>query len=165
MAYIDISMIMFGSLLVIAAIFDVVYRIIPNWICGFVILLGFVVHVTFSGMAGWFTAGAGMLLGLALLLPLYIGKVLGAGDVKLMAAVCAYAGIGNVFNSLALIILMGGVVGVLHIIVNKATYFAPILVRYYPADRDIDRSLLPYGLAIAAGGVLAQLYTFVNLSI
>lgn len=164
MVQIDLPLIMFGSLLVVAAVFDLVYRIIPNWVCGFVILLGFVVH-TLSGPTGWFTAGTGLLLALVLLLPLYLGKILGAGDVKLMAAVCAFAGIGNVANSLALIILMGGVVGVLHIVINKATYYAPILVRYYPADREIDQSMLPYGLAIATGGLLAQFLTFVNLPI
>ena len=46
-----IPFVLFAGLLAIASFFDVAYRIIPNWVCGAVLLLGLVVII--GGVLGF----------------------------------------------------------------------------------------------------------------
>jgi prepilin peptidase CpaA len=95
-------------LVLIAAVYDLRFRRIPNWLnlCG--IILGFGLNAFLFQWSGTAKAGEGMLLALAVYLPLYLLRGMGAGDVKLMAAVGALVGPGNWLEIFIATALLGG---------------------------------------------------------
>ena len=62
------------------------------------------------GGLGWFGALKGLGVGLAVLLPVYWLRAMGAGDVKLMAMVGAFLGPGDVLKVVLATFVAGGVI-------------------------------------------------------
>ncbi|MGC2300686.1 MAG: A24 family peptidase [Acidobacteriaceae bacterium] len=94
---------------VIGSVFDVRSRRIPNFITLPGILLGLLLHFAFGG---WKQLGLAALAGLicgVLFLIFWLAGGMGAGDVKLMTAVAAIAGMPLVPWLLILTALAGGV--------------------------------------------------------
>ena len=77
-------------LVTVATRADVRTRTIPNSITFPALLLGLVLHTTVSGADGLKSALAGMAVAGGVLLPGWLFRWMGAGDVKLMAAVGAW---------------------------------------------------------------------------
>jgi prepilin peptidase CpaA len=77
---------------VIAVAFDVRTRRIPNWLTFGGAAAALAYSVTTSGLAGLGTAVAGWLVGAALFFPFFALGGMGAGDVKLLAALGAWLG-------------------------------------------------------------------------
>ncbi|MBI2286993.1 MAG: prepilin peptidase [Nitrosomonadales bacterium] len=106
-------------LLLAAARVDVRYHRIPNavvfWGAGLGILLnvfmpeGFGFASQLPGGLGFLSAMGGVAIGLAALLPMYLLRVMGAGDVKLMAMVGAFLGPEDVLGAILATFLTGGV--------------------------------------------------------
>lgn len=69
---------------------DVKSRRIPNRLVGPALLIALVTHAVMGGWAGLLGSAAGMLVAAGLLLPGHLARWMGAGDVKLMAAVGAW---------------------------------------------------------------------------
>jgi prepilin peptidase CpaA len=88
------SLTIVGALVValIACICDLRTRRIPNTLTFGAALAGMCLHSAVDGAAGFSTAFGGWLTGLALFLPFYLLRGLGAGDVKLLGAVGAWLG-------------------------------------------------------------------------
>jgi prepilin peptidase CpaA len=82
------------ALLVVAGISDWRSFRIPNWLTGGGLLFGLAWTTMVPPLPGasWTWPVAGMLLGFLALLPLYVMRVVGAGDVKLMAMTGAFLG-------------------------------------------------------------------------
>lgn len=77
----------------VAAVFDVRRFCVPNVLTGSLAVLGLMFH---ASVGEGLTHGlSGVAVGLGLLLIFYIVGVMGAGDVKLLAAVGAWIGAGN----------------------------------------------------------------------
>src|ERR1051325_10371445 len=79
-------------LVLTAALFDIRSRRIPNWLTLSGIILGFALNALLAypfPMDGLKHAGLGMLFAFAVYFVLYLIHAMGAGDVKLMAAVGA----------------------------------------------------------------------------
>ncbi len=92
---------------------DLRTRTIPNMLTGPALLLGVATHLVFRGPAGALGALGGALLAGALLFPGWLMKFMGAGDVKLMAAIGAW--LGSVQASLWAVLVslvVGGVISV-----------------------------------------------------
>lgn len=87
-----IALIVVLAALVIAAITDVRDFKVPNLLTGPLLLLGLLYHAFSSGASGLAASAAGVLLGFSLTVPLYVLGGMGAGDVKLFAAVGAWLG-------------------------------------------------------------------------
>lgn len=98
---------------VVAAIFDVRERRIPNRLVGAVFVGGIILHAAIGGpaQAGWSVVAA-LIGGVAFML-FHLGGGMGAGDVKLIAALACVAGIGNVKDLLIATVLMGALCAVL----------------------------------------------------
>ena len=82
---------------------------IPNWLTFSAIGFALVVHAWLGGFPGVLFSLAGLGAGLGLFLILYVSGGIGAGDVKLMAAVGALIGPSGALISAVLAILVGGV--------------------------------------------------------
>jgi prepilin peptidase CpaA len=96
----------------VAAIFDVCERRIPNKLVGFIFLGGIILHLAIGGpaQAGWSVLAT--LIGGAAFMVFHLAGGMGAGDVKLMAALAAVAGINNVKNLLVATVLIGALFAV-----------------------------------------------------
>jgi len=99
------------ALLAAAAVSDYRSYRIPNWLTGGGILFALVYNTVVPPVwhAGWTWAPAGMLLGFGAMLPMYALRVMGAGDVKLMAMVGAFLGAAGTASALLFCVLTGGV--------------------------------------------------------
>jgi prepilin peptidase CpaA len=93
----------------LAAVLDVRSRRIPNWLTGPALLFGLGLHLALGGACqlGWSAASA--LIAGAVFVVFYIAGGMGAGDVKLMAALASIAGIENVTNLLLASVIIGAV--------------------------------------------------------
>ena len=97
-------------LAVLAARADVRARRIPNALTGPAIALALLAHLSFEGPAGLRGSLAGMLLAGGLLLPGWLLRFTGAGDVKLMAAVGAWFAFPQALIATLLTLIAGGIV-------------------------------------------------------
>lgn len=92
----------------IAATTDMRDRRIPNWLVGSTLLIGFVLNVFLYGIPGLKNAALGLGISLVVYVPLYVLRAMGAGDVKLMAAIGALTGPGHWLRIFFLTALLGG---------------------------------------------------------
>ena len=79
-------------LAVLAAVWDLRTRRIPNWLVLGGLIAGFGLNGFLFGLEGLGIAGLGMLVGFGIYLVLHLLHAMGAGDVKLMAAVGSLVG-------------------------------------------------------------------------
>ncbi|GGX97598.1 hypothetical protein GJV26_02975 [Massilia dura] len=110
------------ALLGLAVWHDLRARRIPNAVVFPGALLGLALHAVLPAGAGLFgtpmgslglaSALGGLALGLAFLMPMYALRLMGAGDVKLLAMVGAFVGAGNILAVTVATLLAGGVLAV-----------------------------------------------------
>lgn len=155
--------------LIASLITDIRSRKILNIVTFPAILISFIYHVSILGLSGFLFSGKGFLTGLCLLLIPYLLGGMGAGDVKLMAAIGALMGASFVLYSFIYTALIGGVIALLLIVKQKRFWNlikSFILVSFFRSDlvsmlipnkADKQSSMsFPYGVAIVLG-------TFCNL--
>jgi prepilin peptidase CpaA len=99
------------SLLVtIAAIYDLRWRRIPNWLVFPGLLIGLALNTFLFEWAGLKSALLGILVATVIYFPLYLIRGMGAGDVKLMMAVGALAGYPRWLGIFITTAILGGVI-------------------------------------------------------
>lgn len=113
------AQILLGILTLIAAVFDIRSRRIPNWLVLSGIVTGFAWNLYSGGWPGLGHAAAGFGVGFALYFPLYLLRARGAGDVKLLAAVGAIVGAGNCFWIFLLTALLGGAIAMIVLLLHR----------------------------------------------
>lgn len=94
---------------VVACAFDLHSRRIPNVLTFGAAAAALVASASTGGSGGLASCSAGWLLGTALWLPLYALGGMGAGDVKLLAAIGAWLGPEDVFHAALYAGIAGGV--------------------------------------------------------
>jgi prepilin peptidase CpaA len=111
------------ALLAVAAVIDYRTMRIPNWLTVGGILVGLLLSTMNSGrpLDGFLRALAGMAVGLVVLLPFWMLRVMGAGDVKLMAAVGAFLGFPAILYAVLFTFITGGVAAVAFALAHKAS--------------------------------------------
>ncbi len=152
----------FALLVACVCVSDVRARRIPNFL---VVLVG-VTGICWSiAIAPWLTGGlralGGLGVGLAIWLPFYAVRLLGAGDVKFFAAASAWLGPGGAFDAALLSALVGGAIALMYVF--RDNHWMLVLARLSsprgqpqtradtsPSDMP-PRSRLPYGVAMAVG--------------
>jgi prepilin peptidase CpaA len=153
----------------IGAFRDVRTRRIPNWLTGPSILLGLFLHLLLQGWRGMATAALAGLIGFVVFLIFHVAGGMGAGDVKLMTAVCCLAGPAYIAEILIATALMGGVFAIIvavaqHRVKETLANIGVLAVHHGStglrphADINVtnpERLRLPYGLAIASGTGIA----------
>ena len=96
------------AVLVTAAMTDLRSFKIPNWLTMPAMVAGLLSHALINGFPGVLFSLKGLGLGLALFLILYLMGGMGAGDVKLLAAVGSYIGPEGVLSAGIMAMLLGG---------------------------------------------------------
>ena len=92
---------------------DLRWRIIPNWLTGPSILLGLGLHTVMNQFTGFVFSLEGAAMGLGLFIILYVCGWMGAGDVKLFAAVGSFLGPAQTVSAAMVIALVGGLLAFL----------------------------------------------------
>jgi prepilin peptidase CpaA len=138
----DGRFVVLAALLVGAAVIDVRSRRIPNWLTVSGALYGMLysAFVPFWGEHGFLWSLGGWALALAVLFPLWTLRVMGAGDVKLMAMVGALLGLDAIPAALIGSLIAGGVL---------AIGYALWLGKLRPMVANTGRVLYQGGVALA----------------
>jgi prepilin peptidase CpaA len=103
-----VIMVAVATVLVTAICTDLRSSRIPNWLTFSAMSFGVLAHGYMSGFAGGLFSFCGVGVGLGLFLLIYMSGNMGAGDVKLMAAVGAMVGPYGALLSGFLSIMVGG---------------------------------------------------------
>ncbi len=99
------------------------------------------------------TVLAGLTAGLLLMLPLYLLRALGAGDVKLMGMVGAFLGAPQALGAALLVFISGGALALLLALYRHG--WQPLLARLLAVGpRSVSLGRMPYGASIGVGTVI-----------
>ncbi|MDX6693511.1 MAG: prepilin peptidase CpaA [Blastocatellia bacterium] len=154
-------------LAVIISYYDVRYRRIPNAFVLSTLLSGLVINLIYGGLQGALASLGGCVLAFTLMFILHVFGAMGAGDVKLFAAIGSVVGAQLVLPTFLVVILTGGLLAVclmlragairttmqrvLQILVGLLPGWQ--MPRFaVPADR---RLTIPYGVAITVGSLIS----------
>jgi prepilin peptidase CpaA len=139
----------------IAAVIDVFSHRIPNWVTLTAFVAGLLINTWLAGAGGALLALAGAALGAALLLPFYSIRAIGAGDVKLLAAIGALLGPQALVSVAVYGALVGGAISVVILVVRRRLFLAlgEMLIQRRAPTR--SGATAPYGVAIASGVYLS----------
>lgn len=121
---------------------DVVRRTIPNFACALVFLLGLVQQIAINPV-GWVYSVLGSVIAILAGIGLHQKKILGGGDVKLIAALAVWLTPIELGRFALAIMLAGGVVGL--------GYLAVGFVRRLRDKTAPAAASIPYALAIVVG--------------
>jgi prepilin peptidase CpaA len=143
-----------------ASLFDLRERRIPNAITFPSVALGLGLGALLFGLDGLLESAKGAGLGLAMLFPLFVLRWMGAGDVKLMAAVGALKGPEFVVFACLWSAVFGGAFALVGLIRSRRLGLAVAHLYYSRIFAPTDGSFIsawrvPYGPAIALGSLLA----------
>ncbi|MBI4908506.1 MAG: prepilin peptidase [Acidobacteria bacterium] len=105
-------------LVVVAAVYDVRSRRIPNWLVLLGALLGMALNAVLYEQAGLKLSALGIGMALLVYVPLFAIRGMGAGDVKLMAAVGSIVGPVNWLFIFVLTAICGGILAVVLLVVK-----------------------------------------------
>ena len=163
------------ALVVAAAAFDVRTRRVPNVLPVTAWVLAVVWHCWQGGWGGLALSLGGFAAGLALMLPGWLMRFTGGGDVKLLAAVGSLIGPEPVVYAFGLSMLAGAIMGVMFAAYAWARKGATSPARRYgtmftllaadgrltyirPAKREAVGKRFPLAPAIAVGSVAAAVW-------
>jgi prepilin peptidase CpaA len=154
-------------LAIVIGYYDVRYRRIPNAFVLAALAAGVTLNGIFGGLQGVAASLGGGILAFVLMFTLHIFGAMGAGDVKLFAAIGAVTGAALVVPTFLVVVLTGGLLAVVSIVragTVKTTLhrvlqiFVGLLPGWQmprfavPADRT---HTIPYGVAITMGSIIS----------
>src|SRR5918912_4036605 len=154
-------------LAVIITYYDVRYRRIPNAFVLATLASGLIINTIYNGLGGTLMSLGGCAIAFMLMFVLHIFGAMGAGDVKLFAAVGSLTGTQLVLPTFLVVILTGGALALLLTLRSGAVRTTmqrvlQILVGLLPGwemprfavptDR---RHTIPYGVAITFGSLIS----------
>ena len=158
---------LFFPLAIMITYMDVRYRRIPNKLVLAILLAGLTINTFFGGSRGLLTSLGGLGLSFGIMFLLHVFGTMGAGDVKLFAAIGAVNGLSLVIPTLLLVALTGGVLAIFMMVYSgrvRTTMFGVLQFFYgllpgqrvprfeIPADR---KYTLPYAVPICLGSFVS----------
>lgn len=143
MLFFDVRMAVLLAALVAASVIDIKTYRIPNWLTlsGIVFALAYSAILATPGR-GILWAAQGMVIGFLMTVPFYVLRVMGAGDVKLMAMIGAFIGAPLVVYAGLYAFCIGGVAAILFALRRRA------MIRMLKNIKDIGQLGV---LSVAAG--------------
>ena len=154
-------------LAVLITYYDVRYRRIPNAFVLATLVSGLLINGILNGLGGLGSSVGGCLVAFAMMFALHLFGAMGAGDVKLFAAIGSVVGISLVVPTFVIVVLTGGLLAIIstvraRAVVETAHRVLQILIGFLPgwqvprfavpADR---RLTIPYGVAITFGSLIS----------
>lgn len=146
---------------------DVRYRRIPNPFVLATLISGLSINLAMGGVNGALDSIGGCLLAFILMFVLHVFGAMGAGDVKLFAAIGSIIGAKLVLPTFVVVVLMGGLLamvtvlrsGVFRTTMHRVLQILVGLLPGWPMPKfsvPADRRLtIPYGAAITIGAIIA----------
>ena len=156
------------SILVIAAVWDIRFHKIPNWLTLPSVTMAVFYHSVSGGTSGFLFSLLGIGAGMAIFIVPYLMRGMGAGDVKLMGTIGGFLGVQGVLLASLWTALAGGVYAVAllthHAYVKKTIRPCPSTACPYTSDQATPvtpevigkKPCLYYGVAIAVGTLLSM---------
>src|SRR2546427_13024329 len=150
-------------LAVVISYYDVRYRRIPNAFVIAALISGLAMNTTFGGVNGALSSAGGCILAFILMFVLHVFGAMGAGDVKLFAAIGSVTGAHLVLPTFFIVMMIGLVLAVYSMVranavrttmIRVVQIFAGLLPGWtvprfeLPPDQ---RHTIPYGIAITGG--------------
>jgi prepilin peptidase CpaA len=155
------------TILVIIAYRDAHTRRIPNVLSGAIAALGLVrMTLAHDMVAAGYTLAAGAVV-LTAAFFLFSRDIIGGGDAKLVAAMALLVGYHDLFRFLLLMSLCGGVLAMAILTRDMLCgpfchafrqIWKPSMIRGVAWIMPLTRSTVPYGVAIAAAGVITLVF-------
>lgn len=161
------SLVLLIPLAIIIIYYDVRYRRIPNAYVLATLISGITINTAFGGFNGAASSLGGCALAFVLIFMLHVFGAMGAGDVKLFAAIGAVTGAQLVVPTFLVVVLTGGLLALVSVaragVVRSTMHrvlqiFVGLLPGWemprftIPADRS---HTVPYGVAITIGGLIS----------
>jgi len=146
---------------------DVRYRRIPNLIVLATLIAGLAINFVLGGVSGVLNSIGGCVFAFVLMFMLHVFGAMGAGDVKLFAAIGSLLGAHLVLPTFLVVVFTGGLLAVVVVVrcgVLRTTLHRVLQILVgllpgwqmpkfsVPADR---RLTIPYGAAITIGAIIA----------
>lgn len=155
-------------ILLIAAVIDIRFHKIPNWVTFPTMIAAIVGQTSMKGFEGLLFSLEGIGVGIAILIIPYLMGGMGAGDAKLMGAVGGILGPKGVFTAFLFAAIMGGIYAVVLLALHgylkeTAKRYGTILktfiltqqLVYIPSPTKKEKKpRLYYGLAIGSGTLI-----------
>ena len=146
---------------------DVRYRRIPNAFVLATLISGLSINLALGGWRGGLNSIGGCVLAFILMFILHVFGAMGAGDVKLFAAIGSVIGAQLVLPTFVIVVITGGLLALANIL--RSGVFGTTMHRVLqifvgllpgwpmpkftvPADR---RLTIPYGVAITVGAIIS----------
>jgi prepilin peptidase CpaA len=164
-----IKLLLLLPLAAIVIYYDVRFRRIPNLVVVSALVAGLSINTSFLGFAGALSSLKGLGLAFLPMFLMHIFGALGAGDVKLFAAIGAVVGVALVPTTFVVVVMLGAILAV-YSMVRSGTVFSTLhgVLRIFvgilpgwemprfamPSDR---RHTIPYGVAIMIGSVISTI--------
>ena len=162
-----VNIVLLIPLAIVIGYYDVRYRRIPNPFVLATLVSGVAMNTIFGGLQGLYGSLGGCAFAFVLMFMLHVFGAMGAGDVKLFAAIGAVTGAHLVLPTFVVVILTGGLLAMVSIIragvvMTTMQRVLQILVGLLPgwemprfavpSDR---RHTIPYGVAITLGSIIS----------
>ena len=137
------NLIILGVFLIVVAFYDIRKNIIPNWLNVVGVLVGIVYNVIIDQLNGFLFSMFGLIVGLGIMFVLYVFKAIGAGDVKLFAAIGAISGTLFTLYSIMYTVIMAGFIAIIILLFTKTFLVNMTLAGLHIIESIQKRSLTP----------------------
>jgi prepilin peptidase CpaA len=154
-------------LAVVVIYYDMRYRRIPNLTVLAALITGLAINIIYGGAWGALSSLGGFAVAFIPMFLMHVFGAMGAGDVKLFAAIGAVVGLPLVPMTFVVVVMLGAVLAV-YSMIRSGTVFSTLhgVLRIFvgmlpgwemprfslPANR---QHTIPYGVAIMVGSVIA----------
>jgi len=161
--------------LLVLTVFDIKTHRIPNLLSSAAAVIGLILQFLLHQYSGLSSALIGAGTGLAIFLPMYLLRALGAGDVKALAVVGIYLGARGVVVAALATLLSGALIASAYLLKNSSSLTELFYKIYWlvsgsigyvindvrnpqPKRLSTRNNVFPYGLAITTGTCLSLWY-------